>query len=208
MFFVKFLEKKFTASLVFYLFLLPLSLMVITNKLLTIEPNKNKDNRIKHNKAKLLDKIDKKVINETKDIRIINPKNKEELSELLKQYENLELNEKNVLILIKICNIQFQEIVLKQAKLESGNFKSRMAKINNNLFGMKKPYSRETFATKKTKWGYSVYTNWVYSIGDYKLWQGFKTIKTKNYFSYLKKRGYYTDPKYRKKLKSIELKDR
>ena len=39
-------------------------------------------------------------------------------------------------------NIQHPEVVLRQARIESGNFKSRVFLENNNMFGMKIPYKR------------------------------------------------------------------
>jgi flagellum-specific peptidoglycan hydrolase FlgJ len=67
-------------------------------------------------------------------------------------------------------DIKFPDIVLAQAVLESGNFSSKVAKQNNNLFGMKMPKVRETTAVGQ-RYGYARYYNWKDSVKDYKLWQ-------------------------------------
>ena len=47
-------------------------------------------------------------------------------------------SEKALVNLLVSCNVKFPHIVLAQAKLESGNYSSKMFKVNHNLFGMKK----------------------------------------------------------------------
>ena len=44
-------------------------------------------------------------------------------------------------------NIQHPEVVLRQARIESGNFKSRIFLENNNMFGMKMPNKRPNMAS-------------------------------------------------------------
>lgn len=75
--------------------------------------------------------------------------------------------------------IKFPDIVFAQAVLETGNFKSRLARINNNLFGMKLARVRETTAIGKSKSGYAKYESWIHSVEDYSYWQQF-TIKDKD----------------------------
>jgi uncharacterized FlgJ-related protein len=67
-------------------------------------------------------------------------------------------------------DIKFPDIVLAQAVLESGNFASKVAKQNNNLFGMRMPKVRETTAIGQ-RYGYARYYSWKDSVKDYKLWQ-------------------------------------
>jgi flagellum-specific peptidoglycan hydrolase FlgJ len=67
-------------------------------------------------------------------------------------------------------DIKFPDIVLAQAVLESGNFASKVAKQNNNLFGMRMPKVRETTAVGQ-RHGYARYYSWKDSVKDYKLWQ-------------------------------------
>ena len=44
-------------------------------------------------------------------------------------------SEKALIELLKDCNMKYPHIVLAQAKVESGHFKSRIFRQNNNLFG-------------------------------------------------------------------------
>jgi flagellum-specific peptidoglycan hydrolase FlgJ len=71
---------------------------------------------------------------------------------------------------IKWSQIKYPDIALAQAILESGHFKSKIAKSNNNFFGMRMPTKRETMAFGK-KYGYAIYHSWRHSVQDYKLWQ-------------------------------------
>ena len=75
-----------------------------------------------------------------------------------------------VLRLMSDLGVQHKHIVLAQMKLESGNYKSKLAKENNNYFGMRHPAQRLTVSVK-SKNGYAHYRNWCYSILDYALWQ-------------------------------------
>jgi flagellum-specific peptidoglycan hydrolase FlgJ len=67
-------------------------------------------------------------------------------------------------------DVKFPDIVLAQTILESGNFSSKVAKQNNNLFGMRMPKVRQTTAVGQ-RYGYARYYNWKDSVKDYKLWQ-------------------------------------
>lgn len=111
---------------------------------------------------------------------------------------SLPLTTQNVRYILEKCKVQFVDEVLKQSIHESGNFKSKLAVKGNNIFGMRKAKSRENFALKNKYCGYATYEHWVYSVADYKLWQGNKKIKGK-YSKYLQSRQYATDVKYFKK---------
>ena len=107
-----------------------------------------------------------------------------------KKQNDLPLNKKNLWVVINDLEIKFPEIVFAQALLESGDFKSDLARNNNNLFGMKKPIKRPTTAEEKTRRGYAVYDHWIESIKDYKLYQDFilgrrKIVNQHQYVSYL-----------------------
>ena len=84
--------------------------------------------------------------------------------------------------------VPHHEIVLAQARHETGNFKSRLCRENKNLFGMKKGKR------------YARYAHWKESIRDYK-----ERISSRyqggNYYAFLQKIGYAQDPKYISKLK-------
>ena len=63
-----------------------------------------------------------------------------------------------------------KDIIVAQAILETGWFKSKNYQINNNLFGMKQDFSRATTADTTIN-GYSHYPNWKMSVIDYYLKQ-------------------------------------
>ena len=82
------------------------------------------------------------------------------------------------------------EIVLAQARLETGNFSSRRCKVDKNLFGIKHDGK------------YAEYRHWRESVKDYK-----KLISSRykggNYFVFLKRIGYAEEREYTKKLQKI-----
>ncbi len=109
--------------------------------------------------------------------------------------------------MIKVMNkagILFPDVVLAQARLETGNFTSKVFKENNNLFGMKLPKVRSTTAIGEQN-SHATYANWLQSVVDYKLWQDdvVKKHRTKRaYLKYLSK-NYAEDKKYIHKLKQM-----
>ena len=118
--------------------------------------------------------------------------------------ENNEFSEQRLINQIKQLNFKFPHIVLAQAHLESGHFKSMIFKHNNNLFGMKEAKQRSTVSLG-TKNNHAYYTTWVESVMDYALFYStyLYSINTEEeYFQYLKQ--YYAgDVLYIERLKSI-----
>ena len=100
------------------------------------------------------------------------------------------LNKHTVLEELKKQNVPHADIVLRQAILESANFKSRLTKTHNNIFGLRKGNK------------YRKYDNYIACIADYK-----KLISSKykggNYYDFLKRLGYAEDSLYTIKLKNI-----
>jgi flagellum-specific peptidoglycan hydrolase FlgJ len=96
-------------------------------------------------------------------------------------------------------DILYPDIVFAQAVLESGSFKSNLAILNNNIFGMKHPKIRETTAIGEGKSGYAKYKTWIQSVEDYQHWQDFflkdKEISRQEYLNLLG-RIYATDKNY------------
>ena len=93
-------------------------------------------------------------------------------------------------------NIQHPDIVYSQAILETGNFKSKLCKEHNNLFGLYNSYKFEFYR----------YNHWVESVIAYKeKIQNKYKVKPPNeeYYKFLKNIGYATDPIYIEKLKRI-----
>lgn len=117
---------------------------------------------------------------------------------------NKNLNHENLYNIILEYDVKYPDIAFAQALLESGNFTSKLCKTQNNLFGMKMPYRRETTAIGKNKSGYAKYSSWHDSVEDYLLFQKFvmrkKNMTRDEYMSYIGKH-YAADKKYLTKIK-------
>lgn len=89
-------------------------------------------------------------------------------------------------------NIPHAKIVLAQARLETGNFTSKNCKIKHNLFGI------------KHNGRYASYRRWQDSVTDYK-----KSISSRyrdgDYYAFLRRIGYASDPNYTRKVRNIVL---
>jgi len=88
---------------------------------------------------------------------------------------------------LKRLNVKFPHIVMAQAIVETGHYKSTVFKENHNLFGMKQATLRINTA-KGTQNGHAYYDNWQQSIYDYAFYQCryLSNIKNeKEYFLYL-----------------------
>lgn len=100
------------------------------------------------------------------------------------------LNAKNVLAELKKQGVPHAHIVLAQSKLETGEYKSKLCKTHNNIFGLRKGNT------------YRRYDSYVACIADYK-----KRISSKykggDYYEFLRRLGYAEDPLYTEKLKDI-----
>ena len=86
--------------------------------------------------------------------------------------------------------IPHANIVLAQARLETGNFKSRRCTVDHNLFGIK--HGRR----------YARYSHWRESVADYK-----KRISSRyeggDYYSFLKRIHYAESKDYIQRVKKI-----
>lgn len=87
-------------------------------------------------------------------------------------------------------NIPHPNIVLAQAKLETGNFKSNLVKSHQNIFGIKKGDK------------YKRYSHWSKCVEDYAAKVSSK-YKGGNYYTFLQSINYAEDEKYIQKLKQI-----
>lgn len=111
---------------------------------------------------------------------------------------------KEVYKLLVKYDIKHKDIVIKQAILETGHFKSKLCKSKHNLFGFKRNGKYTSFNSYEQcikyykKWQNKYYTNNVKSK-QYKYYSS-------NYYVFLKKRGYASDKNYIKKLKKIYFK--
>ncbi len=102
------------------------------------------------------------------------------------------LNEDVLLKFINLLDIQYPEIVLNQAKLETGNFTSQRFKKYNALFGFQKSDSEII-----------KYKSWKESVIDYKCWQMKRLKNNENYYDFLVRIKYASDSNYINKLKQF-----
>ena len=77
--------------------------------------------------------------------------------------------EEKLILKLKELNLPYPHITLAQAKLESGEFTSRIFKENHNMFGMKEARVRINLA-QGTQYGHAYYANWEESVLDYAFW--------------------------------------
>lgn len=100
------------------------------------------------------------------------------------------LNETNLKEELAKNKIPHANIVLAQAKLESGNFKSDLVRTHQNIFGLKKGNR------------YRRYSHWTECVKDYK-----KCISNRydggNYYAFLNRIGYASHPNYTGLLKDM-----
>lgn len=96
---------------------------------------------------------------------------------------------------LQYYDIKHPNIVYAQARLETGNFQSNIARKNNNLFGL---------YDSKNKRYYS-YDHWSESVKAYKemIQNRYDKNKHKTYYKFLSDIGYAEDKNYNKKLKQI-----
>ncbi len=103
------------------------------------------------------------------------------------------LTVENLRDLLESEGVQHADIVLRQAIQETGWFKcSNCSLSKNNIFG---------FYYKKK---YLTYDNWQECVRYYKRWQD-RHYKGGDYYDFLKKVGFATDPMYVKRLKALSI---
>jgi uncharacterized FlgJ-related protein len=105
---------------------------------------------------------------------------------------------------ISELNFRFPHIILAQATLESGHFKSDIFLENHNMFGMKEAFQRTNLA-KGSNRGHAYYESWQEGVYDYALYYStyLCTIRTEGeYYEYLKQ-NYAEDPTYVQRLQEI-----
>lgn len=128
-----------------------------------------------------------------------------------RNYKNYEIikritsfSENNLISYISNMGILYPDVVLAQAKIETGNFKSLIFTENNNLFGMKLPKRRETTAIGENR-KHATYTTWLQSLIDYKMWQDKMIHRAPTKIKYLEylSRNYAEDRNYITKIKTL-----
>lgn len=101
------------------------------------------------------------------------------------------LTKENVLAEIKKQGIPHPHIVLAQSRLETGNYTSKLCKTHRNLFGMKKGNS------------YRKYDSWQESVKDYKRLISSRYKQGEDYYQFIQRIGYASDPRYVELLKGL-----
>ena len=116
------------------------------------------------------------------------------------------MNVKNIQMAVWALPFKHKDIIVAQAILETGWFKSKNCVNNNNLFGMRRAYTRMT-TSDTTLNGYAHYANWRMSVIDYYLLQSTREniIPTSRaqYFHYLDKTYSEVGRNYSDQLKDI-----
>jgi hypothetical protein len=104
--------------------------------------------------------------------------------------------------MLKELNVRFPHIVLAQSRLETGGYKSRIFRENNNLFGMKQATVRVNTASG-TQHNHAYYETWRESVYDYAFYQTryLSGAKTEAEYLYILGQSYAEDPTYVDKLK-------
>lgn len=87
-------------------------------------------------------------------------------------------------------NVPHADIVLAQARLETGNFTSRRCREDKNLFGIKRGKR------------YAKYRRWQDSVADYKE-RISSRYKQGDYYTFLRKIGYAEEKEYIQKVRRI-----
>lgn len=107
-----------------------------------------------------------------------------------------ELSDSTLYLALKHYNIKHPKIVLAQAKLESGNYTSAHCIRKNNFLGLYNSKKKEYYSFK----------HWTDCIEGYKNMIEHKHRDGEDYYAFLIRIGYASDPIYITKVKQIERK--
>lgn len=108
------------------------------------------------------------------------------------KFKQRSFNRENFKDALKETGLPTQHLneIFKHAQRESGNFKSKIFRDQNNAFGMRLAKRRKTLANDRKR-GYAVYGEWYDSVYDYWLWYEKKPIQPKgSWGGYLRSRNY------------------
>lgn len=115
---------------------------------------------------------------------------------IVKPIEELDLTKENFFLVCKIYDIKFPEIVYAQARLESGNFKSKLFQTKNNFLGLYNSKIKDFYE----------FDHWTDCLLGYRDLLQFKYTGDDNqetYYKFLKDLPYAMDPEYIKKVRRI-----
>lgn len=105
---------------------------------------------------------------------------------------------------IQKLNLPFEEVIVAQSKLETGNYTSEIFKCSHNLFGQKQAKVRVNCQSGVNN-NHATYDNWILSLYDYTFWYSTYASKIKNENEYLEflSQVYAEDTTYITQLKQI-----
>lgn len=115
-----------------------------------------------------------------------------EVASVIWRQNHFLLSKENLMNELKAQDIQFPEIVVAQALLETGNFKSYSCTNRNNLFGLRKKDGT-----------YMSFEHWTECVAAYKKYIQKWKQSPNDYYKYLDDLGYAEDISYTTKLKQI-----
>jgi hypothetical protein len=106
---------------------------------------------------------------------------------------------------IRHLNLKYEDVLIKQYKLETSSGKSEIFKRNNNLFGMKVATQRPTTAIGENL-NHAYYSNWKECVIDMGFWQlqNARDIKSEDEYYQLLDGMYSETNNYSTILKSIK----
>jgi len=110
----------------------------------------------------------------------------------IKAGKTANLSDNNLYKELKVQGIIHPKIVLAQAKLETGNYKSNQCIKSNNLFGL-----------RKKNGSYYRFNHWKESVTAYKKYIQDRYDNSSNYYVFLKRIGYSEEDDYTDKVKDI-----
>lgn len=116
----------------------------------------------------------------------------EEVATVKWKSNHFKLNESNLMDELKAQGVEFPEIVVAQAILETGHFKSYSCTQRNNLFGLRKKDGT-----------YMSFEHWTESVAAYKKYIQKWNSPPSNYYHYIDSIGYAEDKVYIEKVKQI-----
>jgi len=113
----------------------------------------------------------------------------------LNNYDNF--SQDKLVEMLKDLNVKYPYIVLAQARIESGVYKSKLFKENHNLFGMKQANVRINTA-KGTQYNHAYYDTWRESVYDYAFYQSryMSAAKNEEEYFYILGQSYAESPDY------------
>ena len=119
--------------------------------------------------------------------------------------KTLELNHENLELAMEFYEIEHADIVMSQALIETGHFKSYNCTKRHNLFGLVNSRQKRTEANRNR---YFVFNHWSESVKGYRDYVQYKFTDNKekwdnDYYVFLQRLGYAEDPTYVNKVRNL-----